>query len=142
MLKGKLRTPHSLDIPLVFDNVAASTSLVGDDLRAPQKVADAVSAEWIALARDGSPNGPGLAQWRAYDPKRRAASTRCWRRAWCRRLFPELQRRAFPATSCQAGLVHRPQRSPMNWARALRSPFSCQSSHASTARDHSRSGAT
>jgi para-nitrobenzyl esterase len=72
VLKGKLRTPHSLDIPMVFDNVATSASLTGDDPRAPQKVADAMSAAWIAFARSGSPNGPGLAQWPAYDPQRRA----------------------------------------------------------------------
>jgi para-nitrobenzyl esterase len=75
VLKGKLRTPHSLDIPMVFDNAAASTSLVGDDLRAPQKVADAMSAAWIAFARSGSPNGPELAEWPAYDPQRRATMT-------------------------------------------------------------------
>ena len=38
VLNGKLRTPHSLDIPMVFDNVAASTSLVGDDLRARRRL--------------------------------------------------------------------------------------------------------
>jgi para-nitrobenzyl esterase len=75
VLKGKLRTPHSLDIPMVFDNVAASRSLVGDDPQVPQKVADAMSTAWIAFARGGSPNAPGLAQWPAYDPKRRATMT-------------------------------------------------------------------
>jgi para-nitrobenzyl esterase len=75
VLKGKLRTPHSLDIPMVFDNVAMSTSLVGDDTRAPQTVADAMSAAWIAFARSGSPNGPGLAQWPAYDSQRQATMT-------------------------------------------------------------------
>lgn len=72
VLGGKLRTPHSLDIPMVFDNVAASTSLVGDATADPQRVADAMSAAWIAFARSGSPNGPGLASWPAFDPQRRS----------------------------------------------------------------------
>lgn len=72
VLKGKLRTPHSLDVPMVFDNVAASTSLVGDDTRDPQQVADAMSAAWIAFARRGSPNGPGLAEWPAFTPQKRS----------------------------------------------------------------------
>ena len=75
MLGGKLRTPHSLDMPMVFDNVATSTSLVGGDTRVPQKVADAMSAAWIAFARSGSPNGSGLAEWPAYSPSRRATMT-------------------------------------------------------------------
>jgi para-nitrobenzyl esterase len=75
VLNGKLRTPHSLDIPLVFDNVGASVSLVGEDTRAPQKVADAMSAAWIAFARSGSPNASGLPLWPAYDPRKRATMT-------------------------------------------------------------------
>ena len=72
VLGGKLRTPHSLDIPMVFDNVASSTSLVGHDTRNPQKVADAMSAAWIAFARSGTPNGPGLAAWPAFSPSKRS----------------------------------------------------------------------
>jgi para-nitrobenzyl esterase len=72
VLGGKLRTPHSLDIPMVFDNVASSTSLVGDDIRNPQKVADAMSAAWIAFARSGTPNGRGLAEWPAFSLRKRS----------------------------------------------------------------------
>lgn len=75
VLGGKLRTPHSLDIPMVFDNVAASTSLTGEDTRDPQKVADAMSAAWIAFARTGSPNGPGLPEWPRFEPQGRAIMT-------------------------------------------------------------------
>jgi para-nitrobenzyl esterase len=48
---------------------------VGEDTRAPQKVADAMSAAWIAFARSGSPNASGLPLWPAYDPRKRATMT-------------------------------------------------------------------
>lgn len=60
---------------MVFDNVRASTSLVGEDTRIAQQVADAMSAAWIAFARSGSPNGPGLAVWPAYSVQARSTMT-------------------------------------------------------------------
>jgi para-nitrobenzyl esterase len=38
----------------------------------PQRVADQMSAAWIAFARSGDPNTDGLPQWRPYDLKSRA----------------------------------------------------------------------
>lgn len=68
---GRLRTPHSLDVPLVFDNVARSESLIGTGSAAAQQVADAMSAAWIAFARSGSPNAPGLAFWPPFNTEER-----------------------------------------------------------------------
>jgi para-nitrobenzyl esterase len=68
---GRLRSHHALDLPLVFNNIETSRSMVGPGPE-PQRVADQMSAAWIAFARSGSPNTEGLPQWRPYDLKSRA----------------------------------------------------------------------
>jgi para-nitrobenzyl esterase len=67
---GRLRSPHALDVPLVFDNAHAS-ALTGRDPRAVQ-LAEAVSEAWIAFARSGEPESSRLPAWRPYDASRRA----------------------------------------------------------------------
>jgi para-nitrobenzyl esterase len=68
---GKLRSHHALDLPLVFNNVESSRSMVGPGPE-PQRVADLMSSAWIAFARAGNPNKDELPQWPAYDVNRRA----------------------------------------------------------------------
>ena len=68
---GKWGSPHSLDLAMVFDNVAVSASMVGTGPEA-QRVADQMSAAWLAFARNGRPNAPGVPTWPAYDTNRRA----------------------------------------------------------------------
>lgn len=69
---ARLRSPHSLDLPLVFDNVGKSASLLGASTPEAQKVADQMSAAWIAFAHTGSPNAAGLASWPRYDAHARS----------------------------------------------------------------------
>ncbi len=68
---GVLGAFHTLDIPLVFDNVAAPGSRTGitpDARRLAGQMADA----FISLARTGTPAIPALPVWPTYDLERRA----------------------------------------------------------------------
>lgn len=69
--RGKLRSPHALEIPLMFDNVETARNFVGngDD---PQTLAEQMSEAWLAFARTGNPGTPALPDWPAYEPGRRA----------------------------------------------------------------------
>jgi para-nitrobenzyl esterase len=69
---GRLGTPHALDLPLMFDTVGTSPSIIGSAAQDAQKVADTMSSFWISFARDGDPNDPNLPQWPAFDDKRKA----------------------------------------------------------------------
>jgi para-nitrobenzyl esterase len=68
---GKWKTPHSLELALVFDNVAKSASMVGTGPEA-QQLADQMSAAWLAFARTGDPNTKAIPHWPAYDTTQRA----------------------------------------------------------------------
>ncbi|HLZ75668.1 carboxylesterase/lipase family protein [Phenylobacterium sp.] len=63
--KGRLRSPHAIEIPLVFDNVEKARNFVGRGDE-PQVVADQMSTAWLAFAKTGDPG------WPAYDAKTRA----------------------------------------------------------------------
>ena len=67
---GKLRAFHTLDIPLVFDNIGQPGSRTGDGADA-QAMADAMSEALLALARHGDPNHRGIARWEPYSIARR-----------------------------------------------------------------------
>lgn len=67
---GKFGAMHTLDIPLVFDNIRQPGSRTGDGADA-QKLADRMSAALIALARHGDPNHRGLPSWKHYSLENR-----------------------------------------------------------------------
>jgi len=68
---GRLHSPHTGDIPYVFDSLASSTPLIGDVSPAEQALADKLSGYWANFAKTGNPNGAGLSRWEPFTlPKR------------------------------------------------------------------------
>ena len=62
---GRLKSPHTIEIPFAFDNVKSSRLTAGSP-DAPA-LADKVSDAWIAFARKGDPNTPKLPRWPAFN---------------------------------------------------------------------------
>jgi para-nitrobenzyl esterase len=67
---GRLKSPHTIEIPFAFDNVRAATRLTGGGAEA-MTLADKVSDGWIAFARTGNPNTPKLPRWPAFNATER-----------------------------------------------------------------------
>jgi para-nitrobenzyl esterase len=69
VMGGKLQTPHSLEIPFVFDHAIESKGLTGGGADAVA-LADKISDAWIAFARTGNPSTAKLPTWTAYNEER------------------------------------------------------------------------
>ncbi|WP_019636480.1 carboxylesterase/lipase family protein [Paenibacillus fonticola] len=61
---------HGIEVPFVFNNLDASKAFTGTASES-QAVADQIHAAWIAFAKTGSPNGPGLPVWSPYSSEER-----------------------------------------------------------------------
>jgi para-nitrobenzyl esterase len=70
VLGGRFRSPHVLDIPLMFDNVDKMRKFLGDGPE-PQIVADAMSESWLAFARNGVPDNRHVPHWPSYSSEHR-----------------------------------------------------------------------
>jgi para-nitrobenzyl esterase len=69
---GRRISPHSLDLPFVFDNVAIAPDMVGPPTDETSAMAEAMSESWLAFARTGDPNNAAVPAWAPYDLTRRA----------------------------------------------------------------------
>ena len=63
-----LKAAHGAEIPFVFSNATANSNA----RPGAKAVEDAMSDAWIAFARTGNPNHPGMPTWPTYDSQKRA----------------------------------------------------------------------
>src|SRR3546814_13453278 len=75
VLDGKLRSPHAVELPFVFDNVDVSAGLVGAG-ESQDKMAKLMSKTFAAFARSGNPNIEGVPHWPTSDPVKRSEERR------------------------------------------------------------------
>lgn len=64
---GRRVSQHTLDLPFMFDNVAAALHLTGPESDETRAMANVMAETWIAYARTGDPNNAALPAWRPYD---------------------------------------------------------------------------
>ena len=69
VLEGRLKSPHALEIPFVFDTV--KTSAITGDSPTRFALADKMSRAWLAFARAGNPNHEGIPKWPQYSTDQR-----------------------------------------------------------------------
>jgi para-nitrobenzyl esterase len=63
---GHMRSPHTIEIPFVFNNIKIAGPLISKMPEA-YALAEKTSAAWVAFARNGDPNTPKLPKWPAYS---------------------------------------------------------------------------
>ncbi len=63
---GHMRSPHTVEIPFVFNNIEIAGPLISKMPEA-RALAAKLSASWAAFARTGNPNVPQLPPWPAYS---------------------------------------------------------------------------
>jgi len=67
---GHMRSPHTIEIPFVFNNIKIAGPLISKMPEA-YALAERTSSGWAAFARSGDPNTPKLPKWPAFSPASR-----------------------------------------------------------------------
>jgi para-nitrobenzyl esterase len=68
---GIFKTPHTMEVPFALYSYEKSRPLVGEGPE-PKQMADQIAGAWVAFARTGNPDHPGIPHWPAYTPSERA----------------------------------------------------------------------
>ena len=68
---GGMRSPQTIEIPFVFDNLDLAAGMVGPVTLEMRRLADQVRGAWVAFARTGNPGHAGLPPWAPYEPRDR-----------------------------------------------------------------------
>lgn len=68
---GKFLSPHTLDIPFVFDNLDLARDMVGDGPE-QNRLRNRMVGAWVAFARSGMPAHNDLPEWTPFDLNTRA----------------------------------------------------------------------
>ncbi len=71
VLDGRPRSFHASDLAFVFDNTDRCAPMTGGTIEA-RALAAKMSDAWVAFARTGNPNHPGLPAWPQFDAERGA----------------------------------------------------------------------
>jgi para-nitrobenzyl esterase len=70
---GRYKSGHGVEVPFVFDNPDLAPGLRGPVADSRYfELAEKTSSAWVAFARTGNPNHPGLPEWKPYDRTERA----------------------------------------------------------------------
>src|SRR5215469_3249538 len=69
VLDGRLKSPHALEIPFVFDTLDSAPITGSSPTRF--ELANKMSRTWFAFARTGNPNNPAIPQWPSYSSNQR-----------------------------------------------------------------------
>jgi para-nitrobenzyl esterase len=63
---GVLKTPHTMEIPFALYSFDKVRFFVGDGPQ-PQRMAEQIAGAWVAFARTGNPDHPGIPHWPAFN---------------------------------------------------------------------------
>ena len=69
VLGGRLKSPHALEIPFVFETLHTAPFTGNSPARLP--LADRMSRTWIAFAHSGNPNNDSIPAWPVYAAEAR-----------------------------------------------------------------------
>ncbi|MEO8114157.1 MAG: carboxylesterase family protein, partial [Phenylobacterium sp.] len=67
---GIFKSPHTMEIPFMLYNFDRVRTFVGPGPQ-PKQMADQIAGAWVAFARTGKPDHPGIPHWPAFDAKTR-----------------------------------------------------------------------